>query len=291
MSFIDSEILPELFLGEFTDNILFHNNLSENNMNDLLNNSKTDKLKPIKFILTKEQNPVINLLQKKTNLKLSESDNVNGGRWNKDEQIRFAEAVLKYGNDWKKMQNYIFTRNITQVRSHAQKFLMKLKENNFAKNKGLDLSLSWTKVMNYLRSTLNYDELKYVLFSVEQNDGKNIVKKHIKKSKKRKLEENEAYESSNSNNSKCDTNEGNINFFFEDEKDRTKYNIKNKILINEEEQEKIILKKFIECFNSPPDQMTLNTSFEEESSKENETLYKFINDSPINYSNRLDNYI
>ena len=291
MSFIDSEILPELFLGEFTDNILFHNNLSENNMNDLLNNSKTDKLKPIKFILTKEQNPVINLLQKKTNLKLSESDNVNGGRWNKDEQIRFAEAVLKYGNDWKKMQNYIFTRNITQVRSHAQKFLMKLKENNFAKNKGLDLSLSWTKVMNYLRSTLNYDELKYVLFSVEQNDGKNIVKKDIKKSKKRKLEENEAYESYNSSKSKCKTNEGNINFFFEDEKDRTKYNVKNKILINEEEQEKIILKKFIECFNSPPDQMTLNTSFEEESSKENETLYKFINDSPINYSNGLDNNI
>ena len=32
--------------------------------------------------------------------------------------------------------------------------------------------MSWTKTMNYLRNILSYDELKKVLFSVEQSDEK-----------------------------------------------------------------------------------------------------------------------
>ena len=285
MSLIESD----LFLDNFTDSFFFQNNLSDTNLNDIFTDSKKAfPLKPIKFILTKEYTPNINLLQKKTFLKSHESDDSNGGRWNKDEQRRFAEAVLKYGNDWKKMQNHIFTRNITQVRSHAQKFLMKLKEKKYVKELGFNLSLSWTKVMNYLRSTLSYEELKSLFFSVEKNEEKKIGKKKLKKIKKRKLEENEFSECSDS---KRETNEGNMNFFFEEEKDRYKYNIQNKTIVEKEDEEEI-LKKYIECFNSPSDQITLNSSFEEDSSKENEngsnTVYQFINDSSINYSNSLD---
>jgi SHAQKYF class myb-like DNA-binding protein len=298
MSLIESESLPTLFLGNFTDNIFFPNNLSDNNLNDFLTESKKDiPLKPIKFILTKEQAPSINLLQKKTNIKLNDSSDTNGGRWNKDEQRRFAEAVLKYGNDWKKIQNHIFSRNLTQVRSHAQKFLMKLKENNFVKNKGLDISMSWTKVMNYLRSILSYNELKQVLFSIEQIERKKAGKKKIKKIRKIKIEEKENTEYSDLNNSNNETNEGNMHFFFEEEKDRCKYNIKNKTIVKEEDEEQI-LKKYIECFNSPSGNITLNTSFEEESFKEkendndiNDICYKFIDDREINYSNILDNNI
>jgi SHAQKYF class myb-like DNA-binding protein len=240
--------------------------------------------KPVKFVLTKEESTPSNLLQKKTLLKLNEqkieNNDLNGGRWSKDEQRRFAEAVLKFGNDWKKIQNHISSRNITQVRSHAQKFLMKLKENKFLQKKGMELSLSWTKVMNYLRSTLSYDELKEVLFSVEQPDNKKPSKKKSKKVKKngKNVEANE----SSDFNSNCDTNWDidDSDFYFEcdrylNEEDRYKYkNIKTKIIKNEEDEE-VILQKLIECFNPPSGEIILNTSFEEISYKDNNFQYKF----------------
>ena len=188
MSLEKFEIFQDLFLEEKESSCLNFSIISDNLNDDIIYESKNDiTSKPIKFILTKES-PPNNFLQKKTLLKVNESkielNKSNGGRWNKDEQRLFAEAVLKYGNDWKKIQNHILSRNITQVRSHAQKFLMKLKENNFIKSKGVEQSMSWTKTMNYLRNILNYDELKDVLFSVEQSDDKTYKKKLIKKKKK-----------------------------------------------------------------------------------------------------------
>lgn len=284
MSLNDSFQFPKLFLDDMNENLFITTNLSDS-LNDILSESKKESLsKPVKFVLTKEESTPSNLLQKKTLLKLNEqkieNNNLNGGRWSKDEQRRFAEAVLKFGNDWKKIQNHISSRNITQVRSHAQKFLMKLKENKFLQKKGMELSLSWTKVMNYLRSTLSYDELKEVLFSVEQPDNKKPSKKKSKKVKKngKNVEANE----SSDFNSNCDTNWDidDSDFYFEcdrylNEEDRYKYkNIKTKIIKNEEDEE-VILQKLIECFNPPSGEIILNTSFDEISYKDNDFQYKF----------------
>ena len=284
MSLIDSFQFPKLFLDDMNENLFITTNLSDS-LNDILSESKKESLsKPVKFVLTKEESTPSNLLQKKILLKLNEqkieNNNLNGGRWSKDEQRRFAEAVLKFGNDWKKIQNHISSRNITQVRSHAQKFLMKLKENKFLQKKGMELSLSWTKVINYLRSTLSYDELKEVLFSVEQPDNKKPSKKKSKKVKKngKNVEANE----SSDFNSNCDTNWDidDSDFYFEcdrylNEEDRYKYkNIKTKIIKNEEDEE-VILQKLIECFNPPSGEIILNTSFDEISYKDNDFQYKF----------------
>ena len=284
MSLNDSFQFPKLFLDDMNENLFITTNLSDS-LNDILSESKKESLsKPVKFVLTKEESTPSNLLQKKTLLKLNEQkiekNNLNGGRWSKDEQRRFAEAVLKFGNDWKKIQNHISSRNITQVRSHAQKFLMKFKENKFLQKKGMELSLSWTKVMNYLRSTLSYDELKEVLFSVEQTDNKKLSKKKSKKVKKngKNVEANE----SSDFNSNCDTNWDidDSDFYFEcdrylNEEDRYKYkNIKTKIIKNEEDEE-VILQKLIECFNPPSGEIILNTSFDEKSYKDNDFQYKF----------------
>ena len=284
MSLNDSFQFPKLFLDDINENLFITTNLSDS-LNDILSETKKESLsKPVKFVLTKEEPTPSNLLQKKTLLKLNEqkieNNNLNGGRWSKDEQRRFAEAVLKFGNDWKKIQNHISSRNITQVRSHAQKFLMKLKENRLLQKKGMELSLSWTKVMNYLRSTLSYDELKEVLFSVEQTDSKKLSKKKSKKAKKNgknvELNENSDF------NSNCDTNWDidDYDFYFEckrylNEEDRYRYtNIKTKIIKNEEDEE-VILQKLIECFNPPSGEIILNTSFEEISHKDNDFQYKF----------------
>ena len=284
MSLNDSFQFPKLFLDDINENLFITTNLSDS-LNDILSESKKESLsKPVKFILTKEEPTPSTLLQKKTLLKLNEQkiekNDLNGGRWSKDEQRRFAEAVLKFGNDWKKIQNHISSRNITQVRSHAQKFLMKLKENRLLQKKGMELSLSWTKVMNYLRSTLSYDELKEVLFSVEQTDSKKLSKKKSKKAKKngKNVEVNE----SSDFNSNCDTNWDidDSDFYFEsnrylNEEDRYRYkNIKTKIIKNEEDEE-VILQKLIECFNPPSGEIILNTSFDEISYKDNDFQYKF----------------
>lgn len=49
------------------------------------------------------------------------------GNWNKEEQQRFIESIFIFGFDWKKMEQYVKTRTIFQVRSHSQKFIYKLK--------------------------------------------------------------------------------------------------------------------------------------------------------------------
>jgi SHAQKYF class myb-like DNA-binding protein len=77
------------------------------------------------------------------------------GRWNSDEHKRFIKGCLLYGNNWKKVEGYVQTRTSTQIRSHAQKFLIKLK-------KKYDI----------------YDENEKLKF-FDDNDAINIIQKDI----------------------------------------------------------------------------------------------------------------
>jgi len=52
----------------------------------------------------------------------------SNGRWTQAERIKFAHSILKFGTNWKKFKNIITTRNLIQIKSHAQKFLIKLKK-------------------------------------------------------------------------------------------------------------------------------------------------------------------
>ena len=53
---------------------------------------------------------------------------INKGRWEKDEHIRFLKALKQHKKEWKKVQEVVGTRTSTQARSHAQKFFQKLKK-------------------------------------------------------------------------------------------------------------------------------------------------------------------
>eukprot|EP00826_Nyctotherus_ovalis_P043709 TRINITY_DN463_c0_g1_i2.p1 TRINITY_DN463_c0_g1~~TRINITY_DN463_c0_g1_i2.p1 ORF type:complete len:219 (+),score=47.68 TRINITY_DN463_c0_g1_i2:169-825(+) len=59
--------------------------------------------------------------------KASESRN---GRWTRDECRRFEEALRKFGKHWKKVEAYVGTRSGTQVRSHAQKYFLRQRQQN-----------------------------------------------------------------------------------------------------------------------------------------------------------------
>ena len=278
MSLVDSNYFPDLFLSENSNNYLLNYSTISDNLSDIFSDSfQEPKKKSVKFILTKEETP--SFLKKKINLSLEskEPENLNGGRWNKEEQQRFAEAVLKYGNDWKQIQSHVFSRNMTQVRSHAQKFLMKLKETNFIINEKYDPNLSWTKMMNLLRQNVNYEKLKDLLFSVEQNEEKEKRKKEKKTLNKSKIKKNKLNSSLNSENySKCDTNGDSSRFFLDNEESNFENDLNKSIKIKEEEDE--ALEKFIECFNKTSQEINLNSSFEEIFYDKDE----YINDVPNN---------
>lgn len=67
---------------------------------------------------------------------------LKNGRWTKEECKRFEEALKKFGRHWKKVEAYVGTRSGTQVRSHAQKYFlrMKSKEKLMSAIQGADLS-------------------------------------------------------------------------------------------------------------------------------------------------------
>ena len=57
---------------------------------------------------------------------LSEQNDLQNGRWKQEEHFRFIKGCLLFGNNWKKVKNYVKTRSSAQIRSHAQKYLIKL---------------------------------------------------------------------------------------------------------------------------------------------------------------------
>ncbi len=50
------------------------------------------------------------------------------GRWTRSEHVRFLQALKLYGRDWRSVMAFVKTRTSTQSRSHAQKFLQKIKK-------------------------------------------------------------------------------------------------------------------------------------------------------------------
>ena len=74
--------------------------------------------------------------------------------------------------------------------------------------------------------------------------------------------------------------------------DEEKEYIINQKIIKQEEEDKEILKKIIECFNPSSDNIILNTSFDENSIKkdENNFEYTLLNGPNIKYNNNFDIY-
>ena len=50
------------------------------------------------------------------------------GRWTPEEHRLFLEGILRFGRDWKKIQQLIRTRTLVQIRTHAQKVFKKVAE-------------------------------------------------------------------------------------------------------------------------------------------------------------------
>eukprot|EP00939_MAST-03C_sp_MAST-3C-sp1_P001936 g1936.t1 len=50
----------------------------------------------------------------------------NYGRWHADEHALFLEGLKEYGKEWKKIATRVQTRTLVQIRTHAQKYFLKM---------------------------------------------------------------------------------------------------------------------------------------------------------------------
>ena len=106
------------------------------------------------------------------------------GRWTKDERIKFFHGIALYGANWKKVKSLISTRTAIQVRSHAQKFFIKMK---LCKDEqlGIDFTLksicSIKDMISQIRSINSNYSLEYIFkYLSEERDRKRKLKKQNK---------------------------------------------------------------------------------------------------------------
>ncbi len=62
------------------------------------------------------------------------------GRWGKDEHKRFIDAIEAHGKQWKKIAAAVGSRTVIQIRTHAQKYFMKLAKDKNATMCGFKVS-------------------------------------------------------------------------------------------------------------------------------------------------------
>jgi SHAQKYF class myb-like DNA-binding protein len=135
---------------------------------------------------------------KSNNNNITSEGDIKTGRWSKEEHKKFIEAICKFGNEWKKVQQYIKSRSSTQARSHAQKFFLRLKKKFNLSNKDSETSIAELAklpediIINYIRECTNTDtniniEEKDRLINVLVNFA-NFNKKNKRRKRKNSLE-------------------------------------------------------------------------------------------------------
>ena len=162
-----------------------HKNNDQNKNDNILKflGQKTIRFKVEKKSVNKKNSSSMQYIEEK----------LNEGRWSLSEQISFINALSKHGLNFKRIKETIPSRTLTQIRSHAQKFFIRLKR---CKNKelGIDFTNNSIKslkdMINHIKSVNNnydvnniflylygnkpkyLDELKVTDFLI--NDNKNI---------------------------------------------------------------------------------------------------------------------
>ena len=114
---------------------------------------------------------------------LSRQNDLQNGRWKQEEHFRFIKGCLLFGNNWKKIKNYVKTRSSAQIRSHAQKYFIKLNkkyhyirfddEDNKLKNYNLDYDFV-KNVINCDLNNVNMEKIEQMILIIFKNSNSNL---------------------------------------------------------------------------------------------------------------------
>ena len=154
---------------------------------------KREEKKIAQFDSDKHQNNLLNKKIHRFNVYYfdkyltNEIDHSISGRWTLKEHLQFLEGLDKYGIKWKKINPLIKTRTVAQIRSHAQKFFLRLKR---VKDEKLGIDFTTNNIdnikemINHIKSVnSDYDIVKVLLYLSEKyyankKEEKNINKKN-----------------------------------------------------------------------------------------------------------------
>ena len=213
-SFDDKNIKQKSFLGKKSKihfNVIKEN--SENNIDNPIKNNLENDLNQIYFEKGTKTKPKIRFYKKN----IEKLENVKIGRWTFQERIKFIKALIENGKKWKLIQKQIGTRTCTQTRSHAQKFIIKLKsiendEFDFNKNsiKNLNDIIEEIRKKYIMKNSCEVDEKKFIISTLLKLSENTSIEK-IENELKDKNEENHEIDDNkkNQNIEKLETN--NIN--------------------------------------------------------------------------------
>lgn len=116
----------------------------------------------------------------------------NTGRWDDSEHRKFLMGFLQFGNNWKKVKTFVKTRTSSQIHSHAQKYLFKLKRKYFSvdksnlkiteENNEIENKIKESEIILNQNNILNKDSLYQLLSDLEKPECnlENIEKVIIK---------------------------------------------------------------------------------------------------------------
>ena len=140
--------------------------ISNSNLNSINNTKPIFKIENQKFLANKK----VCLFKVETFEEYCSNENniSNTGKWALKEHIQFLQALEKYGVNWKIIRKIIRTRTATQIRSHCQKFFIKLK-NCKDEELGIDFTSdhirSMKDVINHIKSVnKNFDVVNVLLY-------------------------------------------------------------------------------------------------------------------------------
>ena len=95
--------------------------------------------------------------EKKNNIELPIFKNIKKGKWTKEENDEFFDAINKYGINWARIDSSIKTRTLVQIKSYASKIF-----HNFKHYKDEQLGIDFTKeYINNIKDMVYYIKLKY----------------------------------------------------------------------------------------------------------------------------------
>ena len=144
-----------------------HKNNDQNKNDNILKflGHKTIRFKVEKKSVNKKNSSSMQYIEEK----------LNEGRWSLSEQISFINALSKHGLNFKRIKETIPSRTLTQIRSHAQKFFIRLKR---CKNKelGIDFTNNSIKslkdMINHIKSVNNNYDVNNIFLYLYGNKPK-----------------------------------------------------------------------------------------------------------------------